>query len=95
MRYRQDIPATAPQDVVDMTVEHIVAHLSAVTDEDDDPNINTARVNISIEQHEEHSDLISVIGEIDAEPQATYLREDFDPNTEYSDISFRRFEAEE
>jgi hypothetical protein len=74
--YTRDLPEDAAQDLVDATIAHVRAHLSGVASADDDPDTNADDVRV----HTEHRDgRIFVIGELDAEPDAPYLRPDFDP----------------
>jgi len=53
---------------------HVRAHLSAVADANDDPDARADEVRIS---HEEEG--LLVVGELDAEPDAPYLRPGFTP----------------
>lgn len=78
IRYRRDAPA-ADQSSIDATVAHVRAHLSAVADADDDPRTHADNVVITIEPHSDDPELLSVTGVLDAEPDAPYLRSDFDP----------------
>lgn len=66
--------------------QDVRAHLSAVVDPDDDEERHADRVRVWVDDwHDEDAgDLlgVKVNGEIDADPDAPYLREDFDPEDE-------------
>ena len=82
MRYRRDVPAD-DQRAIDLTVEHVRAHLSSVATEDDDPDTLAEDVTVEVVAHPEGcDDLVSIIGELAAEPNAPYLRDDYDPDSE-------------
>jgi hypothetical protein len=70
------VPADAGADVVDATTRHIIDHLLSVADPDDDPT-NYHGV-VTIKRHDQTNGVL-LVGSLDAEPQADYLRQDFDP----------------
>ena len=69
----------ADENLLDETRAQIRSHLSMVTSEDEDEDLYADEVTIQEEQVEGG---VWVCGTIDREPVATYLREDFDPDTE-------------
>lgn len=82
MRYRRDVPRD-DQTAIATEIEHVRAHLSACCDPDDDQDALASRVAITIEDHVDGDpELVSITGEIDAEPIAPYLRDDYDPDAE-------------
>lgn len=78
MRYVRDVPV-GDQEALDATTAHVIAHLSAVAAEDDDPETNADDVHVWTQRHPDRDDLLRVVGELDAEPNAPYLRADHDP----------------
>jgi len=91
MRYRRDVPAS-DQSAIDVEIEHVRAHLSACTTPDDDSDANAAFVNVAITSHlDGDPDMMSIVGEIDAEPIAPYLSDDYDPAAELP-VRFRPYE---
>lgn len=82
MKYSRHLPEDATQDMVDETIAHVRAHLSAVAASDDDPETNADDVTVRTEHH---NGRIEIIGELDAEPDAPYLKDDFDPYQGVSD----------
>jgi hypothetical protein len=74
--YTRELPEGSTQDRVDDTVVHVRAHLSSVAAHDDDPETNADDVTVRTEHRDGR---IWVIGELDAEPDAPYLKPDFDP----------------
>ena len=78
MRYVRDVPA-GNDEALEAERAHVVAHLSAVADADDDPETNSDDVRIWTERHPDDPGLLRIVGELDAAPDAPYLRPDFDP----------------
>ena len=78
MRYVRDVPA---DDLAALDAEraHVIAHLSAVASADDDPETNADDVQVWTERHPDDPSLLRIVGELDAEPDAPYLKPDFDP----------------
>lgn len=76
MRYARELPPDASQDVIDATLRHVRDHLAAVADADDDPATRAGDVEVRVERE---GGTIRVIGSLDAEPTAPYLRDDYDP----------------
>jgi hypothetical protein len=67
----------SPLDAVADVEEHVRAHLSAVASPDDDGTVHAAEVRI---RHEDPGDDgVLVVGELDAEANAPYLRPGFTP----------------
>lgn len=90
MRYRQDVPSGAN---VHEVAQHVATHLAGAVDPDDDPSNRIGDVRITVRPHEDfHKDLVAVIGEIDGEPSAPYLGEDYDPAADHHDIGFTPYE---
>lgn len=79
MRYVRDIPADSSDAAREAEEEHVRAHLAAVADADDDPATRAADVGVWTIEHPERPDLLRIVGELDAEPDAPYLRPGFDP----------------
>jgi hypothetical protein len=77
----------APPDSVDATVEHVRAHLSSVADVDDSPDTHADDVMIEFRPavNEWGVDGYLVKGSLDAEPDAPYLRDGFDPEQDVED----------
>jgi hypothetical protein len=80
LRYSRSIPRSAPPAVMSEVEDHVRAHLSAVADEGDDPGTHAAAVRIS--HQDDGPDDVLVLGELDAEPNAPYLRPGYDPEEE-------------
>lgn len=78
MRYVRDAPAD-DETAVQATREHVLAHLSAVAAEDDDPTTNADDVQVWTQRHPDDPALLRIVGELDAEPAAPYLRPGHDP----------------
>lgn len=76
MIYTRDLPEDATQDQVDLTVEHVRDHLASIADSDDDPATHADDVTVRTEHRDGR---IWVVGELDAEPDAPYLKADYDP----------------
>ncbi|WP_158892931.1 hypothetical protein [Amycolatopsis anabasis] len=68
----------APPDQVDEVEAHVRAHLSSVADGADDPESRAGEVVIERKEESEPAGVL-VVGTLDAEPDAAYLRDDFDP----------------
>ena len=64
----------SPSDRVPDVESHVRAHLSSVADPEDDPDTHAADVRISRSDDEGG---VLVTGELDAEADAPYLRDDF------------------
>ena len=80
--YTRELPEDATQDVLDDTIAHVRAHLSGVASADDDPDTNADDVRVRTEHRDGR---IRITGELDAEPVAPYLRDDFDPDQDVRD----------
>jgi hypothetical protein len=84
----------SPHDVLPEVEQHVRAHLSSVADPFDDPAEHAAEVRITrIPQ----GDGILVVGELNAEPDAPYLREGFNPEQDVRDnpLSVRSIEDQD
>lgn len=82
LRYRRDVPADDP-DTITTETEHVRVHLAAIADTDDDPTTHADDVTVRVVDHIDGDPaLVSIIGELDATPDAPYLRDDYDPDTE-------------
>jgi len=79
MEYVRDVPRELGDEAVDHETAHVIAHLSAVADADDDPETNAEDVEIEIVDHPDDPSLVRIIGTLDAEPDAPYLKPDYDP----------------
>jgi len=76
MKYTRDLPEDATQDVIDAAVKHVRDHLASIADTDDDPTTHADDVRVRTEHRDGR---IWILGELDAEPDAPYLKADFDP----------------
>lgn len=80
MRYRRDVPRD-DQAAIDSETEHVRDHLAAVADADDDPATRREDVVITVVDHVDGDpNVVSVIGFLNAEPNAPYLRPDYQPD---------------
>jgi hypothetical protein len=70
----------SPREVLPEVETHVRQHLSSVADPFDDPTAHPANVRIT---HIEQDGGVLIVGELDAEPDAPYLREDYEP---YRDV---------
>lgn len=92
MRYRRDVPRS-DQDAIDAETEHVRAHLSACCNPDDDEHALADQVTVTVTDHVDGDpDLVSVIGDIAAEPAAPYLRDDYEPDAEPAAVEFTPYE---
>jgi hypothetical protein len=90
MRYRQDVP---PGTDLHAVARHVVAHLAGAVHPHDDPTEFAEDVRVTVHQPGTvHDTMIAVVGEIDGEPDAPYLRPDYSPDTDHADIEFRLYE---
>lgn len=78
MRYVRDVPR-GDDAALEAERAHVIAHLSAIAAADDDPETNADDVQVWVIEHPEHADLLRIVGELDAEPNAPYLRPGFEP----------------
>lgn len=79
MRYRRDV-SRDDQFAIDAEIAHVRAHLASVADSDDDPTTHAGDVVVRVTDHVDGDPaLVSVIGELDAEPDAPYLKPGYDP----------------
>jgi hypothetical protein len=100
MRYRRDVPTKLfdqhGQELVDEVVRHICEHLLAAAHPDDDPRGfkpgDAPLITLYKRDHETDENLVSLIGEISAEPNAPYLKPGFDPAADHPEIVFQPFE---
>lgn len=84
-------PAAAGEgpDVLADTVAHLRAHLSSIADPDDDEDTHAADVHVELHKQ---PDGILVVGYLaDAQPDAPYLREGYDPDTDHTGHTFTRW----
>lgn len=68
-----------PFDQVPTVVDHVRAHLSAVTSLDDDPDIYAGEVDTDVREQDGG---MLITGAINRAPVAAYLRDGFDPDVE-------------
>lgn len=80
MEYTRDLPEDATQDQVDGTLKHVRDHLASIADSDDDPTTRSEDVEVRVERVDGK---IRITGYLDAEPDAPYLKDDYDP---YEDV---------
>lgn len=76
MKYTRDLPEDATPEDLDATKEHVRDHLASIADTDDDPTTHGEDVTVRTEHRDGR---IWVIGELDAEADAPYLKDDYDP----------------
>lgn len=76
MEYTRDLPEDATQDQIDGTLRHVRDHLASIADSDDDPITRSEDVEVRVERV---SGKVKVIGYLDAEPDAPYLKADYNP----------------
>lgn len=94
MRYRRDVPAD-DRAAIDAETEHVIAHLSSCCDPDDDEDALRDQVSVEVVAHVDSDPaLVSIVGQIDAEPDAPYLRDDYDPAAE-TPVAFTPYEEPE
>jgi hypothetical protein len=82
MRYRRDVSRAGD---VAAVIAHVRAHLTSVVRADDDPD-GAAAVAVDVFDHPDDASMLSVIGEVDAEPDAPYLRVDYVPDETGADL---------
>lgn len=82
MIYSRLVPADASPGALDDTARHVRAHMSSVASENDSENEFADEVRVTFEPREGG---IKVVGELDREPVAPYLRGDFDPEQDVAD----------
>lgn len=78
MRYVRDVPRDDDA-ALEAERAHVIAHLSAVVDADDDPDTKADDVIVFVTEHPDDPGLLRVVGEIDGEPDAPYLKPGYDP----------------
>ncbi len=76
--YVRDVPAD-DETALELETAHVRAQLSAIAEEDDDPETNADDVQVFVRTHPEDPTLLRIVGLLDAEPNAPYLRDDYDP----------------
>jgi hypothetical protein len=90
MRYRQDV---APGTDIPEIARHIVEHLAGAVDPHDNPQHGRHEVRVTVNPHEDlHTNLTTIVGEIDGEPDAPYLRPGFNPAADHPEIAFTPYE---
>jgi hypothetical protein len=96
VRYRRDIACDIDVETRKNVIQHIVEHLYSVIDPGDDPASDLATqtpVTIEVVDHVDGDpNLMSIVGTVDADPVASYLSSDFDPDSDASDIAFCPYE---
>lgn len=99
MRYRRDIPtALLDERGIELShevIHHIVEHLLGAAHPHDDPRgfgVGDAPLVTVYREDDLSPGHVSFIGEIDAEPNAPYLKPGFDPAADHPEIAFQPFE---
>ena len=99
MRYRRDIPVKLIDqqgtELVEQVAMHICEHLLGAVHPEDDPRGFKRGDSPLVTLYKEDGltpGQVSLIGEVDAEPNAPYLRAGFDPATDHAEIVFQLFE---
>lgn len=92
IQYSREVPNDAPEFVRAMvdTVDHVRGHLSACVDPDDSEDARAGDVEIVYTTVDGGT---LVTGVIHAEPDAPYLRDDFDPDADDEYVFTRYSEA--
>jgi hypothetical protein len=78
IEYYRDIPVDAPEEDKYRTVEHVRDFVAGMADGDDNPTTRREDVQVALELIEDGA-VLRVKGYLDAEPDAPYLKEDFNP----------------
>jgi hypothetical protein len=76
IEYVRDISVAATLKDKEETIKHVRDHVAAVADADDDPTTRAEDVEVRLEAE---GAIIHVRGFLDAEPDAPYLKEGFEP----------------
>lgn len=79
MEYHRDVPRALGDEAIVAESAHVMAHLSAVADADDDPDTHAGDVLIDVIDHPDDPSMVRIVGRLDAEPDAPYLKPDYDP----------------
>lgn len=79
LEYQRDIPVSASREVIEATKQHVRDHLAAVASFDDDPSTYSDDVRLWVARHPDNPELLRVEGYLNAEPDAPYLRDTYDP----------------
>lgn len=90
MTYSRWVPDTQPRSVLTQTERHVREHLSSVADAADNPHARADEVRI---EHVTQGDGILVIGRLNAQPDAPYLRPGYQPASDGS-YTFQRWVPE-
>lgn len=85
--YSRFVPADAGELALIDTVDHVRAHLSSVAELDDNPETRADDVRVAY-KYADGGTLVT--GYLDADADAPYLRDDFDPSAD-GDYVFRRW----
>lgn len=78
MIYVRDVPR-GDNAALNGEYRHVVAHLSAVASADDDPETSAEDVRVTVVAHPNDPTMLRIVGQLDAEPDAPYLKPDYDP----------------
>lgn len=79
LEYQRDIPIDSSDDVVEAEKQHVIEHLAAIADADDDPATHAADVKVWTARHPDDPSLLRIEGALDAERNVAYDAPDFDP----------------
>ncbi|RSM73441.1 hypothetical protein DMH04_41250 [Kibdelosporangium aridum] len=80
--YQRKVPAGAGRDAFDVTVVHVVDHLSSIASPTDGGEFGP---DVVITREDQDDGSILVVGQLDREADAPYLRADFDPEQDVAD----------
>lgn len=101
MRYRRDLPralvdAEGPA-LTEQVCAHVADHLWGAASPTDVKEDIPGRplVHLALADHPDDPNMISIVGEIDAEPDAPYLRPGFNPADDHPEIRFLPYENPE
>lgn len=84
LTYAREVPE-GNEAAVQNAADHVRAHLSSVVSPDDDENAYSAEVVITFSYRDGN---VYIAGAIDREPDASYLKHDYDPNAEQRHYTF-------
>jgi len=79
--YSRSAGVDPSDETLDATKAHVRDHLASIADSDDDPTTHAEDVNVYAVRNPDTGEVV-VHGTLDAEPQAPYLRPDYDPDAE-------------
>lgn len=79
IEYQRDVPADSSSEVIEAEKAHVRDHLAAIAAADDDPTTYADQVRVWMAHHPTDPGQLRIEGALDAEPDAPYLKPDYDP----------------